>query len=154
MSSNNKLMQVYKTVELLDGLTDAEIQALIGISETVEYEEDELVFAQGEEGDTFYIILEGQVSVNIRRSENEAEQVVVYLGQGQVFGEIVLIDYGKRSASIRASQDETRLNVITRDDFLNLCETNKSIGYKVMRNMAIDLAYKLRHQNLETTGNP
>jgi hypothetical protein len=38
--------------------------------------------------------------------------------------------------------------VIRRDDFIQLCEQDTDIGYKVMRNLAADMSFKLRHRNL------
>jgi CRP-like cAMP-binding protein len=44
------------------------------------------------------------------------------------------------------------LIVIDDGDFRNLCESNPRIGYTVMRNLAQDLAYKLRSSNLLLRG--
>jgi CRP-like cAMP-binding protein len=59
-----------------------------------------------------------------------------------------LVDQGPRSASVRAIQEPTVVQVIRHDDFLDLCQRNTHIGYVVMFNMAADLSFKLRHRNL------
>ena len=41
------------------------------------------------------------------------------------------------------------VDVIDRDAFTRLCNEDKAIGYIVMRNMAVDLSFKLRHRNLD-----
>lgn len=146
---DESLLKIYRMVELFDGLTPDELQAIVKISESVVYNEDDIIFAQGDVGDTMYIIRDGQVAVSMRKDDHSPAQTKIILGQGQIFGEIVLIDYGLRSATVQVVGDGAHLDVIRRDDFVRLCESRTLIGYIVMRNLAVDLAYKLRRQNLE-----
>lgn len=139
-------LEVYRMVELFGGLPHEELESIIAISQPMVYQEGDIVFSQNSEGDTMYIVLQGQVAVSI--SKDGDSQTKVILGSGQIFGEIVLIDYGTRSATVQVLQNDTQLDMISRDDFTRLCETNTFIGYTVMRNLARDLAYKLRRQNL------
>jgi CRP-like cAMP-binding protein len=71
------------------------------------------------------------------------------LGQGQIFGEMALVDRGARSATVHCVEDGTVLYVIPRQAFWALCDGNHHIGYVVMRNIAADLSFKLRHRNLQ-----
>ncbi len=143
------LMQVYKAVQLFEGLNDDQLLALIDISEPLTYNEGDVVFDQDDEGDQLYIIRQGQVEINLRKGNTDQQMTAVYLGQGQVIGEITLIDYGKRSATVRVASDNTILDTIHRDTFNKLCQSNTAIGYVVMTNLASDLAYKLRRQNMD-----
>ena len=143
------LMKVYKAVQLFEGLNDEQLLALINISEPLSYQDGQIVFDQDDEGDQLYIIRQGQVEINLRKGDTNQQVTAVYLGQGQVIGEIALIDYGKRSASVRVAADNTILDTIHRDKFNQLCQSNTAIGYVVMTNLASDLAYKLRRQNMD-----
>jgi CRP-like cAMP-binding protein len=143
------LMKVYKAVQLFEGLNDEQLLALINISDPLTYQDGQIVFDQDEEGDQLYIIRQGQVEINLRKGDTDQQMTAVYLGQGQVIGEIALIDYGKRSASVRVAADNTILDTIRRDNFNQLCQSNTAIGYVVMTNLASDLAYKLRRQNMD-----
>jgi CRP-like cAMP-binding protein len=58
-----------------------------------------------------------------------------------------LIDSGMRSATVKANTD-TRLLVIDCQRFRDLCETDINLGYQVMKNIAIDLSFKLRYRNM------
>ena len=143
-----ELVDLLKGVELFSGLTPTQLQRLAEISHPVEYHDGQVVFSKGEPGDNLYIIREGQFGV-IFDDEPAIEQSFVYLGRGQIFGEMALIDYGERSATIRCASDNALLYVIAREDFERLCQSDTAIGYAVMRNMASDLSFKLRHRNLE-----
>jgi CRP/FNR family cyclic AMP-dependent transcriptional regulator len=142
------LLDLMRTVALFSGLSDDQLQCLLDISEEEIIYEDEILFPQGAEGDKLYFISEGQVEILIRRRPDEPERSQVYLGRGQIFGEMALLDLGARSATVKCSQDETVLRSITNEAFTDLCTSDTAIGYVIMRNMAMDLSFKLRHQNL------
>ncbi len=141
-------LQLYKAVEMFNGLTNEQIEALIAISQQEVYQEDQIIFSQDDEGDKMYIIRVGQVEISVQKNIHSPAETKIFLGQGQIFGEIALIDYGKRSATVRAMTEETVVDAIHRDSFNELCQSSTAIGFVVMRNLAIDLSYKLRHQNL------
>lgn len=72
---------------------------------------------------------------------------VLIMGEGQVFGEMALLDHGARSASVKALKPETVVYTLSGEDFRALCQKDTAIGYVMMRNIALDLSFKIRHQN-------
>ena len=55
---------------------------------------------------------------------------------------------GLRSASARCVANNTQLLVIPRDKLTLLCDTYPQLGYRLMRNLAADLALKIRGTDL------
>ncbi|NIM22482.1 MAG: cyclic nucleotide-binding domain-containing protein, partial [Candidatus Latescibacteria bacterium] len=101
----------------------------------------EIVAKQGDTGDELFVIWEGLVEVvHEETPEDPAPRTVVNLGQGQVFGEMALVDFGPRSATVRVISEQATLQAIPREAFLEVCETFNHLGYVVMRNMAADLS--------------
>jgi CRP-like cAMP-binding protein len=147
------LLDLMRTVGLFNGLTDEQLQRLLSVSQEEIYDDEAIIFYQDTDGDKLYLIREGQVEIRIRRRPHEPERSQVFLGRGQVFGEMALLDFGKRSASVKCSRNHTVLHSITRDAFNDLCNSDKAIGYIVMRNLAMDLSFKLRHRNLDLGAN-
>lgn len=142
------LVELFQIVELFSGLNEAQLRRLTEISQTVQFKEGDIVFAQGDPGDQLYVVQEGQFEVIVGEEPEAVRSTVVYLGKGQLFGEMALIDYGERSATIRCASDTAAVQVIERNAFLNLCASDTAIGFTVMRNIASDLSFKLRRRNL------
>ena len=143
-----------RRVEILAGLTDEQLARVASICRVVTLKSQQDIVREGDPSDDMYVIQQGSVEITL--SQNRAAgspstpgpQAIVSLGQGQVFGEMALIDQGPRSATVRCTSDEVQLYQIRRDAFASLCEQDTDIGYKVMRNIAADLSFKLRHSNL------
>ena len=106
----------------------------------------ELILEQNTTGTEMYVVADGAADVFVH-SGDEIHSLVV-LGKGQIIGEMALIDQGHRSASVRATRKGAKLYLLESQKFLDLCNANHRIGFLVMRNLAIDIAFKLRHRNL------
>jgi CRP-like cAMP-binding protein len=108
------------------------------------------VIERGTPPDHFYLIQEGTVKI-ITAPEDQAPNfsnaATIILGTGQSVGEMGLIDSGPRSATVKANTD-ARLLEINCQRFRELCEADINLGYQVMKNIAIDLSFKLRYRNL------
>jgi len=141
-----------KTAVMFQGLDDAQLNALAGISHERTYDAGAVVFSEGDAGDGIYIIGQGQVGVQQVDDHGEASPSI-YLGEGQVVGEMALIDGAKRSASIVTVDQGTQIYHISTEDFTALCQRNTDIGYIMMRNIAQDLSFKLRHGSYNLTKN-
>lgn len=69
------------------------------------YPEGAIIFKQGDEGATAYIIQAGQVEIFI--THGETEKVVATISKGAIFGEMALIDKGPRAAGARVIEPTT-----------------------------------------------
>ena len=77
----------------------------------------ETIVRQGEIASRFYIITSGEVEVV--EQVNGEERQLRRMGPGRHFGELALLQHGKRSASVRALTDTTVL-ALARQDFASL----------------------------------
>jgi CRP-like cAMP-binding protein len=140
------LTQLFKRVQLFAGLDESERAEIAAICREVRFNPRDMILEQNTTGSEMYVVAQGAAEVYIQGLADARSLVV--LGKGQVIGEMALIDQGYRSASVRATKEGATLYVIESGDFYRLCQENYHIGYVVMRNMAIDLSFKLRHRNL------
>lgn len=141
------LTSLLKRSALFSGLSDNEAEAVAAICIEKTFPAGSALIQQGDTGDELFIIQEGQVEVIVMGPKPERPLVV--LGKGQILGEMSLLDYGYRSATVRATE-ETVVQIIKEVDFTALCERDNHIGYIAMHNLAADLSFKLRHQHLAT----
>jgi len=139
-------LSLLKRVQLFANLKEDELAQLAAICARKEIAAGELIIRQNTTGNEMYIIADGSVEVFIEGIASARS--LVLLGEGQVIGEMALIDQGYRSASVRATSTGAVLYVIDKADFIKLVEENYYIGFIVMRNLAIDIAFKLRQRNL------
>ena len=138
--------QMLASADLFVGLTEEQTLELASRGEEVTYHQNEVIMSSGKSGDKLYIILSGQLKV-----EHEDGHELVLLGAGQGLGEMALLDAGPRSATIRCTTPEATLLCFPRSVILDFCEEQCCAGYQIMYNLARDLAFKLRHQNLTLT---
>ncbi|MCB8979577.1 MAG: cyclic nucleotide-binding domain-containing protein [Ardenticatenaceae bacterium] len=140
------IANLLKRVQLFANLEPDELEQLAAICQEKTVGSGELIITQNTTGKEMYIVAQGSAEVYIQ-GLTDARSLVV-LGKGQVIGEMALIDQGYRSASVRATREGASLYVIESEAFYKLCDENNHIGFIVMRNLAIDIAFKLRHRNL------
>lgn len=146
-----ELDQFLSNIELFNGLTEQDLTEVAQVCSERTLRAGEDLVKQGEPGDDLYIITNGYVEVAVDERPQE-RKIIVSLGEGQIIGEMSLLDQGLRSATVQARSDPTIVQVIKRGDFDALCERNPHIGFIVMRNLALDLSFKLRHRNLTFGG--
>jgi CRP/FNR family cyclic AMP-dependent transcriptional regulator len=100
------------------------------------YKPGETIFAEGERGDEFFVVVNGEVEV---RSGNRRLEV---LAKNAIFGEMAIIDDSPRSATVVAIGDVT-VAPIKEKQFLFLVRNTPFFALRVMR----VLATRLRKQN-------
>jgi cAMP-dependent protein kinase regulator len=107
-----------KDVPLLKVLNLLEISRVAEACEDVLFEKDQEIVKQGEAGDAFYILEEGECAAFITQDGKE-KQVKKYSSQGEYFGEIALITDAPRKATVKGITDGSVVR-IEKESFINL----------------------------------
>lgn len=107
---------------------------------TLNYSNGSTIISAGTSGDTAFIINSGSVEVIVGEG-TRAKQVAV-LQEGDVFGEMCLLEPGPRSATVRALAD-VECVVVSYSEFINDLETNPSHAVPILKT----LVTRLRHMN-------
>ncbi|HTV93194.1 MAG TPA: cyclic nucleotide-binding domain-containing protein [Verrucomicrobiae bacterium] len=94
-------------------------------TETQRFPAGHRFFAAGEDGELMYVVLSGEVEINLR------DKVLETVHAGGIFGEMALIDRQKRSADVLAKTD-VKVAVIDRKRFLFLLTRNPYFAIEVM----------------------
>ena len=148
-------VNILKQADILYRMTPTQLEMVGNLCQERFYHSGEIIFPEGASSDELYIIIQGEVEilVNPKLISEHLEKVqqsstIATLRRGQSFGEVALVDRGLRSATAQAAQNNTRLLAIPSDHLLQLCETYPQFGYRLMLNLAADLALKIRSTNL------
>ena len=126
LAEGDKLQFLQKT-ELFADLPDTELKAICQIADEVAYPAGATLFEEGDEGDSLYLIVEGEVSIIKAGTE-----VLVFDQKGYCLGEIALIDNKPRSATVK-TVTSTQFLRITRHDFYNAMAREPRIGSGMFR---------------------
>jgi CRP/FNR family cyclic AMP-dependent transcriptional regulator len=89
---------------LFDMLSPAELELAAEMSRPRRYAAGEVVFEEGDLGDSLFVVVEGEVDV-LRRDDSGESCLIGTLGAPEFFGEMSLIDKEMRSATVRARTD-------------------------------------------------
>jgi CRP/FNR family transcriptional regulator, cyclic AMP receptor protein len=155
MNANTRVIDNLRRAEIFAGLLDEELLKVADLCKALRVVAGKAVFNEGDGGDELFIIHEGSVRVMINTRKPDGSftpSTINMLYKGQCFGEMILLNSAVRSATVVAAEPAT-LIVIREPEFRRLCDANPRIGYVVIRNLAQDLAYKLRSSNLLLRGN-
>ena len=107
------------------------------------YRAGEEIIHRGESGDEAFVVMRGSVRVEGLRALEEGEREVL-LGQGQLFGELSLLDGGVRSNSVVCHSREADLMVWRSEDFLRQLSSSRETTLRICR----ILASRLRMENV------
>jgi len=144
-------LRLLSGLQLFKELTTTELMMVLMAIDKIRYEPGQIIVREGTQGDSFYIVKEGEVEVR-KYDGKGVEHTLATLGPGECFGEIALMDFEPRSANVYAQKSCT-LYRLTRDDFANLISHHKEIERKFYKAIALVLAERLRRSNEYLTFN-
>ena len=104
-------LALLRAIPIFAPLPPAPLEHLAANLERVSFPAGSVVFRQGDEGDRFYVIEQGEVEISVGGVEPKVE------GRGGYFGEIALLRDVPRTASVSARTD-VELYALDRDEFI------------------------------------
>ncbi len=126
-----RYMDNLKNVSLFATLNEKDIEIISKILFISTYAKGEIVFQEGEKGDSLYIVLKGQVKVCLY-DEDGREYILAVIGKDGFFGELALIDELPRSANVIALEN-SELLIIRRNEFAKLLMENPAITVAILK---------------------
>jgi CRP/FNR family transcriptional regulator, cyclic AMP receptor protein len=145
---------VLKQADIFYEFTNTQLELVSSITEERSYDPQHIIFEENTPGDELFVIADGEVAIQVNPSllgkdATTGAQTIATLRRGQSFGEVSLVDEGLRSARARATDEGARLVAIPREKLMRLCDSYPQLGYRLMRNLAADLAMKIRNTDLQ-----
>jgi CRP/FNR family cyclic AMP-dependent transcriptional regulator len=127
---------------VLANLSAPEREELARYGTTAEFTRGECPVAQGESHDRLFVILRGKLRV--LRDNEDGEAVLADLRDGDIFGEMSILDRQPASATVRAL-GPCDVWYLSRTSFVVFLEDHATIGQKLLLQIARLLTKRLRH---------
>ncbi len=126
-----RYMENLRNVSLFATMNERDMEVISKIIFINTYAKGEVIFQEGEKGDSLYIVLKGQVKVCLY-DEDGREYILAAIGKDGFFGELALIDELPRSANVITLED-SELLIIRRHDFTRLLMENPTITIAILK---------------------
>ncbi len=134
-SSVAGLTALLQRIDFLAPLRDEEFAELARGITLVRKRAGEVLYAKGDEGDTFYLLLTGEVALR-----DAAGTTLEVISSGGFFGEIALLTGEPRSTAAVATAPDCEMVAIGRDDFRRVVMGNPSLALEMSRILGQRLA--------------
>ena len=120
-----------RRIQIFEGLSVSELAAVASVTDEVTYQPGETVIKEGEAGDTMYLIIKGEVSVN--KDQGDGRNIELdRIGAGDYFGEMALFEDILRSATIR-TEAASRLLVLHKREFTEIVREYPQIALHICK---------------------
>jgi CRP-like cAMP-binding protein len=141
------IINLLRPLSMFSGLGDGDLRKVARLFVQKLYRPGDHIFSKGDVSDEAYIVLRGKVSIQL----DQGAPPIAQLGDGKIFGELAFLDGSPRVAYAVASQPSILL-LMKRPGFADLVRREPGLGMMIMRNLAQDLAVKLRGVNDALSG--
>lgn len=128
---------LFEKMPLFEVLGPEERQALTSHFVLRRHPKNTVVINEGDDSNSLYIILEGQVKVYLN-DEAGKEVILNIQGPGDYFGEVSLFDEGPRSASIM-TQQECHFAVLMKEAFVNCLANHPGLAITIIQGLTTRL---------------
>lgn len=135
--AGKSILPLLQKIPLFAGLSDAQLEQLARMAVRRKVQRHTTIVYVGASTDALYIIVEGSAKV-LNRDEEGREVILTFLGKGEFFGEMGLIDGSPRSADVVASES-CELLVISKVDFMRALADNVELCLNIMKGLVTRL---------------
>jgi len=137
------IRRVLAATPLFKGLSEKQLDEIGAIAVEKTYRRGESIFMEGDEGNGFYIVAEGQVKI-FKTSLEGKEQILHIYGPGNPFGEVPVFS-GSRFPANAMALVKSRILFLPRDAFVRLIAEHPSLSM----NMLGELSMRLREFTIQ-----
>jgi CRP/FNR family transcriptional regulator len=130
-------MELRKHLSQVDLFNDLSLQQLDEVGSIIsdkKYKKAELIFADGDDGIGFYIVISGRVKV-YKVSPDGKEQIMHIFGPGQPFAEVPVFE-GSRYPANAEAMEQCRLFFFPKKDFIKLIQANPSLAMNMLASLS------------------
>lgn len=129
--------------KIFSELDVAELEAIVGISQVQDFEAGQQLIAEGAVADKLYLFLKGRAVVEVQLPEGD-QILIDELGPGEMLGWAAVMSPHIYTASAW-TVEPSQLIVVDGQRLRELCDTNKQMGYKVVKGVGEVMSKRFGH---------
>jgi signal transduction histidine kinase len=115
---------------ILFGLTEEDLDELAQAAVELSFPAGAVICREGEDGDAVYVVIQGWVEV-VKQLDEGNHRPLHRAGSGEIFGEMAILQESVRTATVRAVEPTTVLQ-IGQEPFLTVLGRNSSLGIRML----------------------
>ncbi len=146
-SPNPVTVETFRELPTFEGLTDTQLEAIVGLAHLEEIDVGAPVLSQGGPANDMRVVISGKCRLIVGLAGNRTQHLMT-LTRGEVIGWSALLDQATWLASATALKPMTVL-VLDGRKLRALCDSDHDIGYRLMRNLFADVAGRLQDTRLQ-----
>jgi len=143
MPLGTPVLESLAAIPFFGGLDPVALERLAATMRSRRFRRGEVIFHIGDPGDALFVIVSGEVKISLP-SETGDEAILATLRDGDVFGELALLDGAPRSASATAISP-TEAVVLPRERFRELIATEAGVRDALLASIAGELRRLTMH---------
>jgi CRP/FNR family cyclic AMP-dependent transcriptional regulator len=124
------LSETLEEITMFRGLSKEDIDNIASKTVIRQYPKNTVVVSQGDETDSFYIIMQGKVDVFLHNDKGK-EIIINTLGEREAFGELAPLGRIPRQASIITTEDSI-FGIISRQVFMDTLLTRPTVSMQII----------------------
>ncbi len=132
-----ELSRILADIPLFTGLTDQQLTDLALIVSDQRYKRGATIFAEGDRGVGFFILVSGQVKI-YKMSMDGKEQTLHIFGPGEPFAEAAVFT-GKSYPAYADALQDSQVLFIPREAFVTLIEKNPALAMNMLGALSVRL---------------
>ena len=133
-------------IPFFTGLPKDKIDKIIRPLLTIDkFKDGQIIFNEGDEGDKLYFLIEGSVDI-LKQTSAGTNRKIFTIYPLSSFGEMAMIDYSNRSASVLAKSDVTTFS-LSRNNFEKIISDHPAIAINILKCTTRAISTILRESN-------
>ncbi len=136
--TKNEIILFLKQTHLFAEVTDNGLKKISNFVRENFYKKGEIIFNEGEKGDTLHIIVKGRVKITKYTRQGKIK-ILAILNEKDNFGEMALLTEEARTATVETIDNVTTLS-IAKEEFRDILQTEPSISLQIIKTLCHRLA--------------
>lgn len=134
---DKSIVDKLREISFFSNMSDFDLRQIAEIMNERSYEPGEMIIQERTEAERFFIVHRGKIEIS-KKFEGTEKAVLSIQSDGAFFGEMAILDEGRRSATVMALEPTTVLEIV-REDFEPLLYKAPILAYKILKELSARL---------------